>query len=384
MNALKKILPDIMLRSHWFFRIRLNKWKKSNAFIDCSDSWIPENFDGKYPKIGIIKDFAGQHWPYISACREKGVPYELIDISAANWLDVLKQSECLGFLVRPSAQYRPWKEMYDERLRVFCSIDPRPLHPCHDSIWIWESKRRMHYFLESNNIPHPSTFIFYERSDAEAYGATCKLPVVIKTDGGSGASGVYICRSRRKIKRLVSKFFTGGVGSYRRLRTDQDFGSIIFQEFLVNVREWRAVRMGDSYFAYEKGAINGLHSGSKTFLYGRPPDDLLNIVRHVTSLAGFSDVSVDVFETTNGDFLVNEIQAIFGQLNSREICRVNGVSGRMVYSVDKLGWEFDEGTFCQNYFSNLRLQVLLDALEGDARSHPEWKASRSAKSSDGQ
>lgn len=362
MIAFKNLIPDVVLRSHWLFRWRLSKWKKDNKFSDEPDEWVPHGCDSGAPKIGIIKEFADQHWPFIAACRERGVPYELIDISKLKWLDTLKRSQCAGFLVRPSAQYRPWKEMYDERLRVFRSIDSRPIHPSLDSIWIWESKRRMQYFLESTNTPHPNTYIFYDQIDAENFGASCNLPTIIKTDGGSGASGVFICRSRREIKNLISKFFNKGVGSSRRVKTDQDYGAIIFQEYLANVREWRAVRMGDSYFAYEKGAVDGLHSGSKSFLYGRPPDELLNMVRRVTDVGGFYDVSVDVFETVHGEFLVNEIQAIFGQLHSREICRVNGVSGRMIYSEENNAWEFEEGSFCQNYFSNLRLEVLLDAI----------------------
>jgi len=73
-------------------------------------------------------------------------------------------------------------------------------------------------------------------------------------------------------------------------------------------------------------------------------------------------LNVDIFETEDGRFLVNELQAIFGQAGSREICRVDGDSGRMIWNQTKNTWEFEKGEFCQNYMCNLRVKSLIDEL----------------------
>ena len=73
-------------------------------------------------------------------------------------------------------------------------------------------------------------------------------------------------------------------------------------------------------------------------------------------------MNVDIFQTDDGRLLVNELQAIFGQARSREICRVDGKSGRMIFDNEVENWEFEEGTFCQNYMCNLRVKMLLEKL----------------------
>ena len=73
----------------------------------------------------------------------------------------------------------------------------------------------------------------------------------------------------------------------------------------------------------------------KNFIYGRPPNEVLNITKLITDIGDFKSLNVDIFETEDGRFLVNELQAIFGQAGSREICRVDGDSGRMIWNHNK-------------------------------------------------
>ena len=52
-------------------------------------------------------------------------------------------------------------------------------------------------------------------------------------------------------------------------------------------------------------------SGAKLFEYGCPPDDLLSFVKHITDQGGFQSMAVDVFETSDGQYFVNELQTTF-------------------------------------------------------------------------
>ncbi len=40
------------------------------------------------------------------------------------------------------------------------------LFPSTDEIWFYESKRRMHYWLAAHGMPHPRTWVFYDRTQA--------------------------------------------------------------------------------------------------------------------------------------------------------------------------------------------------------------------------
>ena len=54
------------------------------------------SYPSRYPYVlGIIKEFWHAHWPYISACRDLGVAYKVLDISGPDWIDVaLSEASC--------------------------------------------------------------------------------------------------------------------------------------------------------------------------------------------------------------------------------------------------------------------------------------------------
>jgi glutathione synthase/RimK-type ligase-like ATP-grasp enzyme len=318
---------------------------------------------GRCPYVlGIFKEFWHMHWQYIAACRELDVSYKLLDISGPDWLDIVDNSGCDAFLARPSVQSSIWKQMYDERLRILASCRDYLIFPEVESLWLWESKRRMHDWLAAKDIPHPRTWVFYSLQSALEFAAECELPIVFKSDMGSGASGVLIFRRRKPLTRHIKRCFSKGYGTYRRARNDREYGSILLQEFLPDAQEWRTVRIGDSFFGYQKGNIAGFHSGSGVFLYGRPPDKVLDLTKRVTDEGQFRSLNVDIFIARDGRLLVNELQALFGQAGSREICRVDGQPGRMICSGEAGEWQFEPGTFCQNYLCNLRVATLLEML----------------------
>lgn len=343
-------------------RIRRDRWLAMDPYRDEPDEW---NAPGSMLEpVGILKEFWGLHWHYVAACRELGVSYRLIDISGPDWLSCVQAGGCSRLIARPSVQRSQWKQMYDERLWVLKSIGRYRIFPEVESLWVWESKRRMNYWLEARNIPHPQTWVFYDEGEALRFSSACKLPIVYKSDLGSGSSGVIVIRSLPDLKKLIRRCFRKGFRSHRRDRSDVEVGFILLQEYLEGIREWRIVRIGDSYFGFEKLQVGQFHSGSHQFEYGRPPDQLLNIVREATDMSGFRSVDFDIFVHPDRGALVNEVQAHFGQEGSREICRVGGQPGRMLFDYCTQEWRFESGVFCQNYLCNLRVQYLIDSVIG--------------------
>lgn len=168
--------------------------------------------------LGIIKEFWHQHWHYIAACRDLRVSYKFLDISGPNWLQVIEESGCDAFLIRPSVQLSIWKQMFDERIRVIAKDLGKIIFPGSDELWFFESKRRMHYWLQAHGVPHPKTWVFYDLKQALAFADHAELPVVYKSDLGSGASGVRIFRKRDFLSRHIQKCFKQGFTTYRRCR----------------------------------------------------------------------------------------------------------------------------------------------------------------------
>ena len=74
-------------------------------------------------------------------------------------------------------------------------------------------------------------------------------------------------------------------------------------------------------------------------------------------------MSLDIFETPNGQYRVNELQTVFGTNRPYEML-VNGKPGRYLYDNDTARWRFEEGIFCQNGCCNLRVADLVELLGG--------------------
>ena len=341
-------------------------WMAGDPYGDMP---LVSSYRSQYPyTVGIVREFCNMHLPYVAACRDLGVSYKVVDISGPDWLEAVEQSGCDAFLVRPSTLTSVWKQMYDERLRVITVDLGKPVFPSCDSTWLYESKRRMHYWLKAHGVPHPKTWIFYDLKQALDFAEQAVLPIVYKSDFGSGASGVRIFRDRRALRRHVKRCFSKGYRAYTRCAGDGEWGSIFLQEYLQNAREWRMIRLGDSYFGFEKLKRGDFHSGSHASRFVRPSAQLLDFVRSITDKAPFTSMAVDSFVTSDGRLLANELQALFGVLDPSEPqCVVDEKAGRMRWD-DKTGsWQFQEGSFCDNSCCNLRVEILLQQLDRAAR-----------------
>ena len=76
-------------------------------------------------------------------------------------------------------------------------------------------------------------------------------------------------------------------------------------------------------FWFRKIIIGEFHSGSQNFDYGMPPDNCLELAKEVTEKYNFKYVSIDIFLTSDGLYLINEIQPYFAQKDDRELLRIN-------------------------------------------------------------
>lgn len=342
--------------------IRTTIWVAKDPFAKDPPA---SSYEPRYPfTLGIIKEFWHLHYKYIAACREMGVAYKVLDISGPDWLKIIEKSNCDAFLVCPSVEVSVWKQMYDERLRVMVHDMGKILFPSYDEIWFYESKRRMHYWLQAHGVLHPKTWVFYDIEEALAFADQAELPIVYKSDLGSGATGVKIFRERDALRRHIRRCFNRGFTTYRRCPNDKEWGFVILQEYLPDVREWRMIRIGNSYFGHEKGRQGDFHSGSHIMIYSRPQESLLNYVREVTNKGGFMSLDLDIFDLKDGKYMINEMQCQFGMdVPSEPQCMIDGKEGRMIWNSEYNCWNFEEGIFCQNYLCNLRVQTLLEILE---------------------
>ncbi|MFO8008366.1 MAG: hypothetical protein R6V05_11605 [Candidatus Brocadiia bacterium] len=312
-------------------------------------------------RLGIIEDLMMKHGRYEAACRELGVPYELVDISGGDWKEAIEACGCDAFLVWPSHVHTVSKMMFDERLRFLTHEMGRIVFPDYQALWLYESKRRIAEWFALNDVPQPETRVFFDRRRAEQFLDGARYPLVFKTDIASSALGVRILRDRRRAARLVRRCFGKGFLARRHDARDRQWGYILLQQYVPNATEWRTARIGDSFFANRKVQQGEFHSGSREVHYVRPPDRLLDFCRQVSEKGPFASINVDVLETEDGRYLANEIHPVWGSAQA-DMTIVDGRPGRFVYGEGDGKWSFEPGSFCRNVLCNLRVRTLLEKL----------------------
>ena len=88
---------------------------------------------------------------------------------------------------------------------------------------------------------------------------------------------------------------------------------MLFQEFIPHDYEWRAVKIGESYFVYKKHCIKAKPVDLNIKIFVNPPKAILDFVKEVCEKRNFNFMPLDIFEPKLGKFLVNELQTIFGK-----------------------------------------------------------------------
>jgi hypothetical protein len=332
------------------------QWKKDNPYIGTPEENI-KLFDENKPYLGILYDIAQEHQYYQNACIDLKINYKVIDIRVSDWISQIEESGCEIFLVWPTI-YKPIQnQFWDERLQILTKELNKIIYPTFDLLWLYESKRKTRDWLLVHNLPHPRTDVFFDKNDAINHINNSGLPIVYKTDQGAAASGVIIIRTKKKGLKIVKKAFNKGVNLKNRGINDRHQGYVIFQEFIPNVEEWRMVRVGDSYMCRLKQKIGDFHSGSGEVGWAKPPLKLLEMTKHISEKFNVPNINIDFFETKEGDFLINEIHALWGGPKKKKLSEYEG---RYLWNDIDEKWEFEKGYFYTNRTANLKLEWIRD------------------------
>ncbi len=344
-------------------------------------------------KVSILRNediSSGKKWAL--ACEKKNIDYDIIDMTASNWLEKISDSKSDFYLLKPPGMLEHYKSLYDERLYILSKVLGLKTFPSYEECYIYENKRLLSYYLEAQNIPHPKTRVFYSKDEASDYIEKSIMPIVAKTSIGASGSGVQILKDKNQTKKYIKAAFSAK-GVKRRFGPNRVVGTpkkwvtkalkspayffnklkeyfsiyshgerdlVIFQEYTPHDFEWRAVKIGDSYFAHKKIKYQGKASGSKGIDYVSPPFDLLDFVKNMCDINGFSCMAIDLFEDGDGGYVVNELQTIFGHVQDH-IMEVDDTPGRYIHQDDK--WIFEPGNFNTNESYDLRLETALKLYE---------------------
>jgi len=347
----------------------------------------------KKMKLAILRnEDPFDHLKWIDSCENsnESIEYKVFDLTLGYWLKEIHEYAPDILLLKPAGKTSLYRSLYQERLEILVTSLNYKSIPSLEEVRIYENKRYFAYWLEANKLPHPKTYVYYHQSEALKAINFLKFPLVGKINIGAAGNGVQILYTKDQVNKYIEKAFSVGLVSrtgpkfrhgklilgvwqklthpkelinrlrtYRDIAKDSQKGFIILQEFIKHDYEWRAVRIGDSYFAHKKLVKNEKASGSLRKEYGAPPTELLDFVRLLTDSFGFTSVAIDIFEPVQGQYLINEIQCIFGQSDPYQMV-IDGDPGRYLFRNGQ--WFFEKGDFNSNASYDLRLKTAIELI----------------------
>lgn len=278
---------------------------------------------------------------------------DLIDPICMNWsIDSLQKYD--GILYKPEFNTNLLRLVSNEQIELLRKFGIT-VWPNDIENYLYEAKRQTAMYFKSKNIPHPQTEIFYSLDTAITYIKKCSFPILIKTNCGASSTGVYYLNNIRMANEVIRYIFKRGILRKGSLPQDVDFGYVLIQEFLPYIREYRVIKIGESWFGHEKKGKQGsiFFSGSGENSWDIPPEKVFNFCNKIAIENNLQTMAFDVFETTSGNLLINEAQTWFGSYNPSQMYK-NNVPGR--FRLYKGSWIFEEGIF--NYNQSLNLKIL--------------------------
>lgn len=332
---------------------------------------------------------------WMEACKKlsEKIEFNVINLTASDWLERLSASKYDLLLAKPPGLTAPFKQLYDERISIIDRVLNFPVYPTPEEIYIYENKRYFYSWLAANHLPCPKTWVFYSLEEARDFIKNYEFPLVAKVNIGASGSGVRILRTLSDAEEYLNQAFTsrapvrwgpnfskGGwlkrgfhyikhpsdikkkAKSYNAVWNDKQKGFILLQEYIPHDFEWRIVVIGDSYFAHKKMKIKDKASGSLLKAYDNAPLELFDFAKAIMQRFSFVSQAIDVFESPQGDLVINEMQCIFGQSDPYQML-VDGKPGRYRFLGGK--WIFEPGDFNSNMSYDLRLAHALKILNDE-------------------
>ncbi len=326
-------------------------------------------------KLGILKSFKELDplvESYEQACKSLSVDYVILDLLAEDWIENIRNAKIDGLLIRAKGNFQEHKTLFDERLRII-NYDLRiPIYPSYNELFLYENKRMYAYWLQAHWFPYPSTHVFYNKSEAKQFIRKAKFPLVFKTNGGASSSGVSIIKSKRKALYYINRIF--GINPYfslgkipwtrkwkipiPKIGMAQKHYAII-QDYISIKWEWRIIKIGDSYFGHQKLLKGNFASGSDRVGWIEPPKELLYMIKNVCEAGQFDSMAMDVLESIEGGYYINELQSLFGSFLPYQM-KINNIPGRFIYQNND--FVFEEGEFNVCNSNVLRVKDFISKL----------------------
>jgi glutathione synthase/RimK-type ligase-like ATP-grasp enzyme len=165
-------------------------------------------------KIAIHNSPASFQLRWISYCKQKGIPFKIVDCFSNDFIEQLKGCDALMW---HHSQNDPKAIIAAKPILFALEQAGIKVFPNFNTNWHFDDKLGQKYLLESLGIPLVPTYVFYDKKSALDWAAKTTFPKVFKLRGGAGSANVKLAKTQKQAIKLINKAFGSGFSRYDAL-----------------------------------------------------------------------------------------------------------------------------------------------------------------------
>lgn len=165
-------------------------------------------------KIAIHSTPWGFSPDWIGYCERKGIKHKIVNCYDSNIIEQISDCDVLLW----NHHHTHAKDvLFGKQLLFAIWHSGKRIFPDFNSGWHFDDKVGQKYLLEAIGAPLATTWVFYDKNEAQDWIKKAEFPKVFKLRGGAGSSNVKLIHNRSQAVRFVKRAFGRGFPSYDKL-----------------------------------------------------------------------------------------------------------------------------------------------------------------------
>lgn len=161
--------------------------------------------------IAIHNSTSGFHPHWVAYCKEKKIPYKLVNCYDN---DIIKQLEDCKILFWHHHHNGVKDILVAKQILFALEHTGFKVFPDFKTGWHFDDKIGQKYLFEANKIPMIKTDVFFSKKDALKFIENARFPLVFKLRSGASASNVKLVFNSNEAIKIINKSFSKGFSLY--------------------------------------------------------------------------------------------------------------------------------------------------------------------------
>ncbi len=162
-------------------------------------------------KIAIHQNDGGFGVFWIAYCKEKNIPFKLVDCYDTN---IIKDLDDCDALMWHHNHANPKDLLFAKQLLYAVEMAGKAVFPDFYTTCLFDDKLGQKYLFEAMDLPLVPTVVFYSRKEACKWLTQVEFPIVFKLRSGAGSRNVKLIKNRYQALKVINKAFGKGIRPY--------------------------------------------------------------------------------------------------------------------------------------------------------------------------